>query len=637
MNKNIFFFCLSPLLSVFLSSQIHAQSDSSVTKDLGEIVVMSEKLQIPFSKQNRNIEVITAAQIKALPVNSLNQVLSYISGIDVRQRGPNGTQADIGIDGGTFDQTLILVNGIKMSDPQTGHNQSVIPIPLDAIERIEVLKGAAAGIYGVNAMMGVINIVTKQSNNTGLYVKGYGGSSFLHDDSTNNLYTNFGAEAVAQIHSDKWNHTFAGSYDKGNGYRYNTAYRNSKILYSSEATLNKNTNLQLLGGFSENAYGANNFYSAPGDVNAQETVRNITLSAKMSIKAKENWTIKPYFNYRHGYDNYIYVKQNPSIYENIHNSNVYDFGADNIIYNNWGNLLAGINIRDESIRSTNLGNRNRTNYGGFLGYQYSLQNKLNVNADVFFNQNSAFGFNAYPSIDIGYNLNNYWRIYANAGMGQRLPTFTDLYYSDPGNIGNPNLKPEHMTSYELGFKYNKHETFINTSAFYRNGKDFIDWVRTDTTQPWQVENFTTLKTFGANFNISNTWEINKDFNLNAYTGYTYLKPTIGKALNGDEKNYISKYAVNCLQHQWIVRLAATFYNHIEMSLNNKLLKRYNAGNPIDGYNLKQYNLTDIRLGYTKSCFDVSFDINNLWNIKYIENGVIPLPGRWCTLSAGIRI
>lgn len=86
------------------------------------MIINQNRLQIPFTKQTRNIQIITQEDIKRLPARSVNELLAYINGVDIRQRGPFGSQADVNIDGGSFEQTLILLNGAKISDPQTAHH-----------------------------------------------------------------------------------------------------------------------------------------------------------------------------------------------------------------------------------------------------------------------------------------------------------------------------------------------------------------------------------------------------------------------------------------------------------------------------------------------------------------------------------
>lgn len=622
---SFFTFCFN------ISSQAQEQ-----TATLDDVVVLSDRLQIPVKQHNRNIQIITADQIANMPIKSVSELLSFAAGVDVRQRGPNGTQADIGIDGGTFDQTLVLVNGFKMSDPQTGHNMMNLPVPLEAIERIEILKGAAARVYGVNAFMGVINIVTKSTKENSFVANLYGGSSFQKDETTATTYANLGVQVVGQIASKKFSHLLGASWDQGNGYRYNTAYTNSRLVYSGKGNVTANTRLEWLAGYAGSAFGANAFYAAPRDKESEETVNTYILGLRVPIQVSPKWQIRPAINYKNGYDHYVFVRQNPAIFQNKHRTQVVDASVDNVIATNWGNIAAGINYRKESINSSNLGERTRDNYAAFLEYQWNNLDQWNFTAGLFLNHNSVFGTKLYPGIDIGYKLNDTWRLYANAGMGQRLPTFTDLYYTGPSNIGNALLSPESLISYELGTKLKQKNWQLNTALFYKLGSDFIDWVRPDTMSPWTVENFTSLNTFGIHLDAQYKHQWNKS-GLALYSGYTYLNPQLGSIADASKQDWSSQYAINALRHQWVLRANLNVNNKWNVLLGSRFLSRINGGASVAGYKRTGYQLLDASLSYNVKKIRVYLDVNNIFNVKYIESGVVPLPGTWITVGLRAKV
>lgn len=626
-------FCLL-LPAVCVLSQSYAQDIAE--QDLEDVIVLSERINIPFSKQNRNIQIITAEQIRQIPVNSLNELLSFVAGVDVRQRGPNGSQADVGIDGGTFDQTLLLLNGFKMSDVQTGHNMMNIPVPLDAIERIEVLKGAAARAYGVNALMGVINIVTKKGSENGLSVSAHAGSSFMKDEDTKKYYTNWGAQTVAQLQSGNTAHLLAGALDKGNGYRYNTAYENKRLFYSTQANLSAKARLEAMAGIAQNQFGANAFYAAPNDKESEEEVNNYHIAFRVPIYINRSWTIKPSAVYRNGYDHYVFVRQNPSVYENKHRTHTLDASIDNVINTRAGTLAIGANIRRESINSSNLGEHLRLNYGLSTEFQSRLLRKLDIVAGVYWNYNSIYGFNIYPGLDLGYALSQHVRLYGNVGLGQRLPTFTDLYYEGPNNLGNDQLTPEAMISYELGVKMRKNGSYINASLFYKDGREFIDWIRPDSLSAWMVNNFTSLQTLGVHLDAGYTHFWSKG-SVTLHTGYTYLNPKIGAIRDENKSHWQSQYAVNALRHQWTTRIAFNIDNGWGFSLGNRLVERHTAHDSYNGYAQRHYMLTDAQMSYRHGAWSTRLMITNLFDIKYIESGVVPLPGRWFTLGATLQL
>jgi iron complex outermembrane receptor protein len=159
-------------IGLFLSQSIHAQTDTTSTK-LAEVIVQENRIQIPFSKLNRNMTIVDKLQLETTPARSLPEILAFVPGLDIRQRGVTGVQADIGIRGGSFEQTLMLLNGIKLTDPQTGHHLMNIPVPLIEIDRVEVLKGPASRIFGQNAYAGAINVITQLSEERYVKLQGY--------------------------------------------------------------------------------------------------------------------------------------------------------------------------------------------------------------------------------------------------------------------------------------------------------------------------------------------------------------------------------------------------------------------------------------------------------------------------------
>lgn len=620
---------LFAIVTSLTASLVWAQSSTSY--DLEEVYIQADQLKIPFSAQNRNIIILKRQELEKLPVKSVNELLGYIAGVDVRQRGPNGTQADIGMDGGSFDQVLVMLNGIKMSDPQTGHNMMNLPVALDAIERIEIMKGAAARIYGINSLMGVINIVTKDPQQTGIQASVYGGSNFQKDDSTAETYANFGAQAVASFGNAQAGNQLSLGYDKGNGYRYNTAYENTKIMYHGAFTLNPKARLNVLGGYVNNDFGANQFYAAPNDKEAVENMQVAIAGINATLQASDKWTIMPSVNYRYGKDDYIYVRQNPGLYHNIHETHSVDVSLNNTLLLGKGTLLLGLNYRMEKINSNNLGKDERNHFGLFAGYRYLVHKDVDVNAGAYVNYNEQFGLKVYPGLDIGWTPAQSWRLYANVGTGQRLPTYTDLYYSGPNNIGNPDLVPEWATTAELGTRYQHQGLSFQLSGFYRNGTNFIDWVKADSTAAWRTENFAAVNTFGWNLNGSYNWELSQQLHLLIHLGYTYLYPEISGSQMEGNTGLISKYTINSLHHQLVGRVHAQLGKHWHITLTNRLVKRWHTEH-VGSYKAKAYHILDCRLAYHFSGFTLYADVTNFGDVQYIESGVVPLPGRWATLG-----
>lgn len=595
--------------------------DSSTLKALNEITIQDSRIQIPFSQQNRNITIVDRMVINTLPVKSVNELLLYVAGVDVRQRGPWGTQADIGIDGGTFDQTLVLVNGMKMTDPQTGHNMMNLPVNLQAISRLEILKGASARVYGINALNGAINIITRQPASDGLDINLYAGSSFQKDTSNGKLFSGYGAEATASLAGEKVSHLISASHAQSSGYRYNTAFRNEKVFYQNKIDLGSERSVQVLGGYVFNDFGANGFYAAPGDIESREIVQTAIAGVSGILPINDFWTLRPRLSYRYNQDDYLFIKQKPDEYRNIHGTNVWNAELNNTFYSGAGNFGLGLEARNEAINSNSLGERSRWNYGVFGEYSFNKINNLLINIGTYVNYNSDFGWQMLPGIDAGYTFYKDFRFFVNAGTGQRLPTYTDLYYQGPSNIGNATLKPEHSVHSEAGFKYNSAQLNASVSYFLRNTSDFIDWVKTEIEDPWQPQNFQKIETQGISFSADYRLmdaATSSNFDILAGLTYTWLHLTLK-----EKANKMSRYALENLRNQVGARIAVGYRSKCGLSLGAKYQQRINYAD---------YVLVDTRLSGNFSRFEVYADVNNLTNVTFIEAGAVPMSGRWMTLG-----
>lgn len=597
-----------------------SQTDSS--KTLNEVVIQGNRIQIPFSKINRNIFIITKEQIEKLPVHSLQEILSFMPGVDVRQRGPNGSQADVGIDGGTFDQTLILINGMKITDPQTGHNMLNLPLPLSAIERIEVIRGAAARIYGINAMNGAINIITKKLSENSTELSAYAGSSFNKDSALNKTYYNTGISLFTNIVSHKVKQLFAVSSHRSNGYRYNTGYGNDKFYYQNRITAGKQ-NIDLFAGYVNNRFGANAFYAAPGDIESKEKVETFIAGISSEINSG-NIKLTPRLGYRNNFDDYIYTRKNPDLYRNKHRSSAYSAELNGSLALGDNAVGAGIEARIEDIRSNSLGNHNRNNFGFYGEYNFRSNKRFSFNVGSYVNYNSEFGWNFLPGADAGFKISSKLRAYVNAGSAQRVPTYTDLFYKGPSNIGNPNLKPEKSTYGEAGLKYSAADIYLTANSFHRINKDFIDWVKDSVSEPWQPNNFQEIVTTGFSiFAESRRIELAKNFILSGSISYTYLNPSI----NYIDPGKLSRYALDNLRNQFIVGINVSWMKIFEVGLNARYQERINY---------KDYILLNAKVSALINKVKLFAESTNIGNAEYVEAGAVPLPGRWITVGVGVR-
>lgn len=603
----------------FLFTSFYSAAQQTI---LDSVIIRENRIQTTLARFNRNIAVLDKKQIAALPVKSVNELLSYVSGADLRQRGPNGTQSDISIDGSTFEQVLILINGVKMSDPQTGHHLMNLPIPLSSIEQIEILHGPAAMKYGVNALAGAINIVTRMSRHNQVSAQVYAASNIKTDSTTGNTYYGWGAQASASLAGKKQGHVFSIAHDEGNGYRYNTGFNAYRLYYQNKFELDKKNSIEAMGGYIYNDFGAKGFYSAPKDANSKETVQTAMGNIAYTFAPNDKLKLYPRVSYRYNNDDYIFIRQNPSYYHNTHETNVLTGEVQSSYQLKNGTIGAGVEYRNEGINSSNLGKRSRNNTGIYAEYKHNFSTKLNAGTGLYASYNSDYGWQVFPGVDAGYLFSPEWKVYANASTGQRLPTYTDLYYKGPLNIGNENLKPEQAAYAECGLQYNHNLIFVHASYFYRRTTDFIDWVRVLNTDPWQPQNYQSINTQGvtvqAKYDMGKHLELSDNFRLGIQAGYTYLNPEVKLPTIAS-----SKYTIEALRHQLITGIHSTLFGQWQASLNGRYLCRISAND---------YTLLDAKISYAIKNWFIYADVNNILDTQYKEIGTVQLPGRWYTLG-----
>ena len=585
---------------LFFSISVLSQS-----VDLDEVVVSKSKIDIPFSKKYRSVEIIDSNSIVESGVNNVVDLLQQVSGVDLRRRGVAGTQADLYIRGGGFDQTLLLIDGMKMDDIQTGHHTLNLLLPIQLIERIEIIKGPASRIFGQNAFNGAINIVTKTlpKSDKKLF-------EVMISNPTFGSFKQFGFLINSRLLlKEKFNAQLTFSRSKSDGYRYNTDYGNDFFFFKSEIKTKKNP-IIITSGFTEKKFGANGFYASPSAVDQYEETQASFVGIS-TLFDSEKLLFRPKLYWRRGQDEYIYIRNNPSVYRNLHITNkIYlDFSFSKLFDSS--RLNFGIDLSSSSISSNNLGKHNRFTSSLYADYFFKTKdNKLSFSPGFSVSNFSDMSTHFFPGIDIGFDLSEKINLYANYGKTYRIPTYTDLYYSDRNTIGNPNLNPEHAITNEIGIKYSNENIDISSSYFLRKSSNIIDYVKQSEQDKWEATNIRNLDTNGFDFNFLFKISPNNSLRL----GYTYL---FDKSYVS-EVNY-SRYAINSLRHQLTTRLALKYSNKITHTLINRFGERSNnVSHIVYDSNLK-YQLSN------NSYFFIN--VNNIFNEEYYEANLVPMPGR----------
>jgi len=603
-------FPIVPFL-VFFSATSFLFAQSEPEYRLPEILVTAGRLPIAYSHLSRSVELITESDIAFAPDYTIQGVLSAVPGIDVRRRGPGDVQSDVSVRGGTFEQTLVLLNGVPVSDPQTGHHNFNIPVALYDIERIEVLKGPGSRAFGANALNGVINIITRRPDNAGMRISASGGQFGTYSGLTSlSLLTGSASQTLTLQRS------------ASDGYRDNTDYLTNTASYRLHIPF-KNAVVGAQAGYTDKDFGANGFYS---DRFPNQWERTKTGFAAVSGKLVTGAvTSSLLFSLRNGNDEFLLKRDNPAFYRNVHSTRNYNAAYSALL--NWagGTTIAGAEMQHDNITSTNLGKHERTSGGAFAEHQVEIFSGALLSAGGYAHTYDRFGWQFSPGADISYSLDDGLRFFGSYNKSFRIPTFTEMYYRDPANLGNDALKPEKSATAEIGAAYSLPALRASVTAFYRTSTDLIDWTRESVQQPWQVMNITSLVTRGVEASVV-TASIPgplKPWIRHIGIGYSYLDSGI------DTRGELSKYVLEHLRHQATLDAAHDLPLGFQGSWRLRVLRRISQP--------ETYAVADVRVSKEFDRLDMYISATNVFNTAYSEIGIIPMPGRWIQGGVSYRV
>lgn len=587
------------LLTAFFLAGICSINAQEKTSEIDSIEIQGKFISTPYKNANQNISVITRADILNSPATSIDEILQQIPGMDIRRRGANGVQSDIGFRGSSFEQVLLLLNGIRMNDSQTGHNSLNVPVDLEDVERIEIIKGPAARRFGQNAFAGAINIITKANPGKRVKIRAEAGD-----------YETYGLGLNANFGNEKFSNLLQANSNSSQGYRHNTDFEMKNVFYQNQLKI-KDGSIRLQAGISEKKFGANGFYSSPNATEQYEELQAsiVSLAYQQSFgKFKLNSNVY----WRRGQDMYLFNREKPEIYRNMHIGNNVGGEVNSSYTSNLGTTGLGVELRKEFLASNNLGHRERFVSQVFFEHHFSLlDKKLNITPGISWANYSNEGNFFYPGLDVGYDFNSNHKIYGNVSKVHRVPTFTDLYYSSKTEMGNVNLVPENAVSAEVGYQFQKSGILAKASGFMRNSNNAIDWVKNSLQDPiWYAQNVGEIDTKGIEFEVNH-----QIFSFLKYSlGYTYLDTEFTQS-----NQFVSRYVLDNLKHQFVAKLQTKFLKYFT----NELVYRYN-----DRVNLGSYNLLDEKLSFNKNDFSVYVLVNNVTDSKYTETFGVPMPQRW---------
>lgn len=635
--------------SIFGYQQTFAQTDTaSINKkiNLEEVEVSARRTTSVYSEVGRVLHVISRKEIEELPVYSVQDLLKYAMNVDVRQRGPLGIQADVSIRGGSFDQVMILFNGVNVTDPQTGHLSLNLPVDMQSIERVEILEGPGARVYGPGAFSGAINFVTGTKSKDNITVNVLGGEHGLYNASAN-----------ATVKTGILKNYMAASTASSDGYIDNTDFKNHSIFYQGQMDFGTEQ-LDLQVGYNDKAFGANAFYT-PKYPNQFE--QNKTTFASIKLTSGETIKISPALYWRRHQDRFELFRDNPASWYTTHNYHLTDVlgGSFNAVIP-WalGKTSVGGEVRSENVWSNVLGydmkspidvpgedaqftkSFHRTNVSTFVEHVYNYQ-KLSVSAGVLMNWNSDLGFGVdfFPGVDVSYWVTDAVKFYGSANKTLRLPTFTDLFYAGPTNLGNPDLKPEEALTFEGGFKVVNSWFNGQTSLYYREADNLIDWGRLAGEEKYQTRNLSEMSSWGfqAQGRVNMTELIGRNPLKSIEVGYAYID---------QDKNmpdeYESVYVMDYLKHKLNMSASVNIYKQLGAVVNvmyqdreGEYIRFVGDANEELPTAYAPFWLTDLRLQWSSPKYKVFVDATNVFDQRYNDLGNLVQPGRW--IKVGVQL
>ena len=609
------------------------KAQNSIEKNLDEVIVSANRAQTEGNITN--VQIISLEEIENAPVQTIEDLLEYAMNVDVRQRGGQGVQADISIRGGTFEQVLVMLNGIKLNDPQTGHHTMDLPVSLEQIERIEIITGGASRIFGNYAYTGAINIITKSEMANSVSISGgenaFKSGGINYHTSTGNLKHNI---SVNQKESD--------GYIEGMDYKIKNYYYQAKTNIDG-------INALFNAGYTNKEFGAFSFYT-PKYPNQFEKTQ--TTFASLQLRKEGKITLDNKISWRKHNDEFILFRENPSWYHNFHETNVFSIDMNVIQKTKTGTNVIGMEIRTDNIISNVLGNdlespieididnfyykgASRTTTNLFIEKNIDL-NDLAISAGIMMNIDSEYGNEYFPGFDILYNVSSNIKLFTSYNKSMRTPNYTELYYKSPTDTGNINLRPEYSINKEIGLKWNGRSHKTTFTYYKREGRNMIDWVLINGDSIWRTQNLNQLTTIG--YELNSKIDINKMFNTNL----PISSLSINYAINESDKNSDGFQSRYVLDH-----LKSNFSLTASQNLNNKLRIDWRAshqdreGGFTDFHSKEEVEylpfwLISTRLSYKVFNNSTMFlEVNNLFDNEYLDFGNIPQPGRW--MRAGVKI
>ena len=595
---------MKSLLYLLLAGSLCAQtpsSDQSETKAeprKDTIVVTGSYEPIPLDEADRAISEVPVRSQSLLFQNVID-ALKLDPSLDLRQRSPGGAQADLSIRGSSNGQTLILVNGMRVNDAQTAHHNLNLTTPLDEVQSVEVLRGAGSSLYGSDAVGGVVNIVTAPPEHGEVRFRAGLGSAGINEEMA----------SLAGV-LGRLSEQLTASRDFSSGFRFDRDYRDLGIGSTTLYKWNQwATAIDL--GLADRAFGADQFY---GNYPSWERTKTWNADIRQNLGERTEAD----FGYRRNSDLFVLFRDNPAIYENNHVSESWQAGLRRREpLGGTVTLFYGMEGFGDTIDSSNLGHHDRMRAAAYVSLDMRVLKRFSFSVGVRDEVFHGMPGEVSPSVAIGYWASSKLKLRGGVSRAFRVPSYTDLYYHDPGNLGNPNLKPESAWSYEGGADYRLTDRIkLQATLFNRRDRDVIDYARSSPAGPWQALNVDRLNFTGL--------ETSATFRLHDSVldlSYSALRGS-GQPVSDLQSKYVFNYPVHSATVGWTGMLPGRISARTRIGTLQRL-----GQNP--------YAVWDVYAARAAGHVRPFLQLTNLTNTNYQEIVGVVMPGR--TAIGGVEI
>jgi iron complex outermembrane receptor protein len=586
------FGCIALAVTPLAAAQQAPAGKTGSQKPVGQevIIVTGTYEPAPLEESDRSVDVVDIGQSPTL-FRSWADAFRLDSSVDLRQRAP-GTEADLSIRGSSFRQTLVLVDGFRVNDAQSAHHNLDLPVPFESIQTIEVLHGSGSTLYGSDALGGAVNFITAAPE----------ASELRFGAAAGNFGTN-SQNGSASYLAKRWSEQVSFTRDFSTGFMADRDYRN--FASTSETRFHTPLGLStILLALSDRPFGANQFY---GHFNSWERTKGWFAAASQQIGADTQLDI----GYRRHTDQFILLRDRPQVYENNHVTESWQGGVrerKKLTRNN--TLYYGAQIYRDSIASNNLGYHSRTYGAAYVDFDTRSIGRWSLSAgareEVFEGGHAEFS----PSVAAGYAVSSHIRLRGSISHAFALPTYTDLYYRDPANVGNPSLRPETAWGYEGGVQWAAGARLTGSATlFHRREHDVIDYVRANPTDVWRAVNIQTLQFTGIELLTRIHLAESQHLEL-AYTGLYGAQ----QQLTVLQSKYIFSYPVHQASLGWL----GTLPGRVQFRARGGITDRYQA---------KVYPLMEISAARNFGHVRPYAQLTNVTNTGYEEIQGVRMPGR----------